>query len=113
MLPLRWSTTDAVIGGITATGAAMIAVARTIMTKVTVGADIESQRDRVLGHCAVVRRAMPGMWERAVHRSVTDLGYWPAYQGARSKSSHQPPRPLPMADNRSTSSMRSTYLAFL
>jgi hypothetical protein len=39
--------------------------------------------------------------------------YRPAYQIAWSKSSHQPPRPLPIEPSESTTSMRSTYFAFL
>ena len=42
MLLLPWSTTDAAIGAITATGAAMIAVARNIMEAMA-GADMKSR----------------------------------------------------------------------
>jgi hypothetical protein len=41
------------------------------------------------------------------------VSYCPAYQTALSKSSHQPPRPFPIPSSRSTTSMRSTYFAFL
>ena len=45
MLPLPWSTTDAAIGAITATGAGatMIAVARNITTETMAGADMKSR----------------------------------------------------------------------
>jgi len=64
-------------------------------------------------HSAAGRRRFLLKWRRPSPHGVIDACYCPAYHTALSKSSHQPPRPLPIESSRSTTSMRSTYFAFL